>query len=136
MAVCKWRRDDAIFAEAEECAKQQFVETLEKEAMRRAVDGVTRGIYYKGSHVSDEKAFSDPLLMTLLRGNCPEKYGDAMRISGGEPIKIMSLGINLDGQEVHDAIDKLLLSAYRQATTETSNDDAGGKSGRNGKGSV
>ena len=136
MAVCKWRRDDAIFAEAEECAKQQFVETLEKEAMRRAVDGVTRGIYYQGSHVADEKAFSDPLLMTLLRGNCPEKYGDAMRISGGEPIKIMSLGINLDSAEVHDAIDKLLLSAAIKTAGENSGDNDGKQSSGNGVGSV
>jgi hypothetical protein len=136
MAVCKWRRDDAIFAEAEECAKQQFVELLEKEAMRRAVDGVTKGIYYQGSNVADEKVFSDPLLMALLRGNCPEKYSDSLRLSGGgEPIKIMSLGINLDSSEVHDAIDKLLLSAAIKTAGENSGDNDGKQSSGNGEGS-
>jgi len=137
-AIWKWRKSDIEFAEAEACAKQKFTELLEIEAKRRAVDGIDKGVYWKGAKIADEKVYSDQMLLTLLRGNCPEKYGDSLRIGGGEPIKIMSLGINLDSAEVHDAIDKLLLSAATNKVIERTNssDDDGKQPGGNGSGSV
>lgn len=136
-AIWKWRKSDIQFEAREISAKNMFAERLEREALRRAVDGIEKGVWYKGKRIGDEKEYSDSLLAALLKANIPDKFGDTIKVGGGsEPIKVMTLGLNLDSEETHDIIDKLLLSAYRQATTEISDDDVGRKSGGNGKSSV
>jgi hypothetical protein len=137
VTIKNWRQNDADFAESETCARQKFVEKLEAEAIRRAVDGVDHGVYYKGCKVGDEKTYSDSLLATLLKGNAPDKYGDLLKIGGGgEPIKVMSLGINLDASEVHDAVDKILLSSATKGTREVGGNNDGQQPGGNGEGGV
>jgi hypothetical protein len=58
------------FAEAE----LRAVRTLEDEAVRRAHDGITKTIRYKGRIVGYEKEYSDSLLLALLKAGAPEKY--------------------------------------------------------------
>ena len=68
--------DPARFAEA----REQATQTLEDEAVRRAVEGVRRPVLYRGKqvHVLGEPLFeigySDELLIRLLEAFNPEKY--------------------------------------------------------------
>jgi hypothetical protein len=131
-----WRNEDEQFQVAEENAFRMYTERLEREALRRAVEGIEHGVWYKGDLVGQERTFSDSLLAALLKANLPEKYGDALRVGGGEPIRVMNLGLNLDSEQTHAIIDKLLLTAYKQTTTKISDVDVSGIPGGNGKGSV
>ena len=71
------RKRDAAFAEAWDGAMAVAMETvLEPEAIRRAVDGVAKPVYHEGQVVGTVKAYSDTLLIFLLKGWKPEKYKD------------------------------------------------------------
>ena len=68
----KGKRYAARFAEAEE----QAIQALETEARRRALVGAERPLLYKGKVVGHVRAFSDLLLMFLLKAKRPEVYRD------------------------------------------------------------
>lgn len=91
-AVYKWAKADETFAAAFEelkpIAGKVYVETLENEARRRAVEGVLEPVFYKGGLVDHVRKYSDTLLMFLLNGAAPEKYRQRTEVSGpnGAPI--------------------------------------------------
>jgi hypothetical protein len=62
------------FAERWSEALDEAVERMEREAMRRGVEGYEQPVYYRGRRVGKIKRYSDTLLMFLLRANRPEKY--------------------------------------------------------------
>lgn len=74
-----WRELDADFAEAWDEAVDIGNGALEDEAMRRGVKGVDEPVYYKGQPVGHIKRYSDTLLIFLMKGRMPEKYGDKFR---------------------------------------------------------
>ncbi len=63
-----------------EQAQAMHVDRLEREATRRAVDGVEKGIWYRGNRVGSEKQYSDLLLLAQLKANNPEKYKERTEI--------------------------------------------------------
>jgi hypothetical protein len=77
-----WLRDVAGYKEAFEAAKEEAAQTLEDEAVRRAMKGTTEAIYYQGKAVGARRVYSDALMMFLLRGMRPEKYRQGFEISG------------------------------------------------------
>lgn len=78
-----WRKNDLVFKEQFEEIQSLILIMLEDEAIRRAVDGVDKPIYYQGTKVGTEKVYSDFLLHKLLVANSP-KYKDksALELSG------------------------------------------------------
>lgn len=68
------RKHDKAFAEAWALALDRAGDVLEDEAMRRAVQGVDKDVYYKGEVVGQERVYSDGLLGKLLDGAKPGKY--------------------------------------------------------------
>ena len=72
------------YAEAEEMASDM----LEREARRRAVDGVEEPVFYQGQVCGRVRKMSDTLLIFLLKGARPEKYRERFEHSGpgGGPI--------------------------------------------------
>lgn len=60
------------FAEAQRIA----CHSLEEEARRRAVEGWEEPVYQGGAQVGVKRRYSDVLLIFLLKGNAPEKFGD------------------------------------------------------------
>lgn len=74
-----WIRHDAAYAAAFAEATQIAATTLEDEAIRRARDGCRRTIYHQGQPIGEELVYSDTLLIFLLKGVLPEKYGDKVR---------------------------------------------------------
>lgn len=93
VSLAKYRKaldDDPDFAEQVQEAKERAVDRLESEARRRAVEGVTRHVYYKGEVVGEQTDYSDSLLMFLLKANRPDKFGDKTTLKGSkaEPLRI------------------------------------------------
>lgn len=72
-------------------AEQQVLEKLEREAMRRAVEGtvVRSRRFWHGELVAEDikTEYSDNLLMMLLRAKAPERYRDNSLITINQVIK-------------------------------------------------
>lgn len=75
-----WLRDDAVYAMAFEVARGMVGDFLEEEAIRRAVEGVQKPVFYKGEHVDNETVYSDLLLIVALKGAKPEKYRENAKL--------------------------------------------------------
>lgn len=79
----KIRREDKDFKEAWDLAVLAAGDKLLDEADRRAREGVIEDIYYKGQVVGHKYVYSDSLLMFLLRGIHPDKFGQGVGKGGG-----------------------------------------------------
>lgn len=69
-----WYKADPAFAAKWDEAVEVAVDSLEKEAWRRARDGVLKPVYQKGEKVGQVREYSDQLMVTLLKAHKPEKY--------------------------------------------------------------
>lgn len=69
-----WIERDPAFAEAEALAREEVTARLEKEAVRRAMEGVERPIVSAGKIVTVERVYSDTLLKQLLAAADPERF--------------------------------------------------------------
>lgn len=50
---------------------EEFNDSIEAEAIRRARDGVDEPVFYKGAQVTTKRVYSDALMNTLLKGRRP-----------------------------------------------------------------
>lgn len=91
-ALYAWKSDDPEFSDAWDQIVEVTTEVLEKEAWRRAHDGVDKDVFYQGEKIATETTFSDQLIMFLLRGRKPETYRDNSKVElggvGGGPLVI------------------------------------------------
>lgn len=71
--------NDSAFAEAYREAAAAAAEFIEAEAIRRAVQGTRKAVYYKGEIIDYEVTYSDTLLAILLKAAKPDKYADRSR---------------------------------------------------------
>jgi len=78
----KYRAEHEDFAEEWAHAVDAAADRLENEADRRAVEGVSEPIMYKGAVVGFKQNYSDALLMFRLRGLRPDMYRENAR--GGD----------------------------------------------------
>ncbi|HTR37147.1 MAG TPA: hypothetical protein VMH80_14680 [Bryobacteraceae bacterium] len=75
-----WLDEDPTYPARFEEARRRAGQTLEDEAVRRAVEGVRRPVLYRGKQVyiqgepQYEVEYSDQLLIRLLEAMNPEKY--------------------------------------------------------------
>lgn len=90
----KWRQDPQ-FLEAEQLAKDEAADLLEAEAFRRAHQGVTRTKFNgtgKDAVEYEEQAYSDTLMIFLLKGARPDKFKERTSTelsgAGGKPIEM------------------------------------------------
>lgn len=72
--VFRWRQNDPEFAKDFDAAIEDAADTIEAEAMRRAVQGFDEPVWFKGEKVGTTRKHSDYLLGLLLKANKPEKY--------------------------------------------------------------
>lgn len=102
-AVHEVRSVNAEFDVACHEAEEEASDKLELEARRRALEGVKKGVYYKGDRVDEQVEYSDTLLTTLLKGRREGVFGDKRRITGGngEPltIRVTSFPLPSEGQD-------------------------------------
>lgn len=74
------RSNDATFAAAWDDAEQESHDRLEREAFRRAAEGVEKPVFQGGKLVGTVCEYSDTLLIFLLKARRPEKYRDNHRV--------------------------------------------------------
>jgi hypothetical protein len=84
-----WRNSDEGFAADWDKYLEAGAQLLEDEAKRRAHDGYDEPVFYKGEMVATTRKYSDTLLIFLLKGLIPHRYGDRMAHTGadGGPIQ-------------------------------------------------
>lgn len=90
--VHTWIKDDKVAAERFREAQRVGYGGLESEAIRRAVRGVEKDVYYKGEVVGHETVYSDGLLGKLLEARVPEyskKEAIGATFNGPTQINIM-----------------------------------------------
>lgn len=75
--VNQWRKDDAKVDEALKEAENVGTQGLVSAAIKRAVHGIEKGVYYRGEKVDTEMVYSDSLLTTLLKAKVQEFAKDA-----------------------------------------------------------
>ncbi len=98
-SVYDWRDADADFAAAWDAALDVAADTMEREAFRRAVEGVDKPVFGSlGSkmgtgEVGRIREYSDTLLIFLLKAARPEKYRERTetRHTGLTPAKAADL---------------------------------------------
>jgi hypothetical protein len=69
------------FAEAWRTANEAAVDLMEDAAIKRAVFGVERKVYYQGEEIGSYREYSDGLLVTLLKAKAPERYRERYDIN-------------------------------------------------------
>lgn len=99
----KARRSDAEFAEAWDDIDQAVTDALERECLRRAMEGVVRFKYdNRGNLLCEERVYSDSLALAMLRARAP-RYRETTRLEHagveGEPLRFAVDG----GPEVLEA---------------------------------
>lgn len=77
-----WLKTDELYKELHREAMLQVTEVLEDEAIRRAIEGQEKGVYYQGAQCGTEIVHSDGLMMFLLRAADPEKYRERSEVKG------------------------------------------------------
>ena len=92
------------FGEAQQMAR----DLLEEEAHRRAVEGVERPVFYKGSQVAVVREYSDQLLTLLLKGAFPQKYRERVQ---QEVVGDGAAEIRWEGDETDDEADRVAVPA-------------------------
>jgi hypothetical protein len=96
-AVYFWLEKDPEFkVEFEDC-KKQYIEKLEKEADRRAVEGVTSTRYTKSGEPYEYTEYSDTLMIFRLKALDPNKYRERHELTGpdGGPVLIKEVEVRL-----------------------------------------
>lgn len=88
--VYRWQEESDQFAAAFREADLKATEVLEREAWRRANEGVAEPVYQHGKLVGTIQRYSDNLLMFLLRARAPERYRDRVDVSVAPIIKSVS----------------------------------------------
>ena len=78
------KKSDKDFSEKWEMAYLSGSDMLLDEAQRRALHGIEEEIYYKGEVVGTKLVYSDAVLMFLIRGQHPDKYGQGVGKGGAQ----------------------------------------------------
>lgn len=87
-----WIEADEEFAKRVEDAYEQGTDVLEKEAQRRAQEGVQRPIFQGGVQVGKETVYSDKLMEVLLTGRRPA-YRKGSKTEEGQNLGVVSVRI-------------------------------------------
>lgn len=68
------RKHDPEFAARWDEARKLGIDRLEDDAMRRALEGVQKPVFYAGRQIASVQQFNDRLLQFLLKAHKPEVY--------------------------------------------------------------
>ncbi len=101
---------DPKFKEGLEQAKAMFVATLEAEALRRGVDGVTQTKPGPGNTSYEVTTYSDALLLHMLKKADPAKHGDKIQVDTTEKTEI-PIGLESLTEENQDRLRIILESS-------------------------
>ena len=90
-------------------ARERACMQIEKEMYRRGITGISKGVYYQGERVDEEKEYSDKLLLALAKANMPHRFAERsyqfvqnnLEVSSGAKEKLAEmLGVNVIEGEI------------------------------------
>jgi hypothetical protein len=84
-SVYEWREKDPAFAAEWDAAIESMTENLEKEAYRRAYEGVSKPVYQGKELVGHVQEYSDTLTIFLLKARRPDTYNQVQKIAPTDP---------------------------------------------------
>ena len=79
----------------EMCAMQGYCELIDAAVHERAINGVTRNVYFKGSVCGTERHYSDSLLIALAKANSP-KYREHLSVDANVRAGVLVVQASLD----------------------------------------
>lgn len=82
--VFQWKRDDETFYARWDEAIDEGTDLLEKEARRRAVEGVVEPVWHQGAQCGEVRRYSDGLLTLMLKGRRSAIYNTERHEHTGE----------------------------------------------------
>jgi hypothetical protein len=96
-----WLAKDPVYAACFAQAQQMAGDFLEEEAIRRAVDGVQKGVWHQGALVGKERVYSDTLLIFALKGAKPAKYKESrtqvnVQVHQSETLQLLFMQLGFD----------------------------------------
>lgn len=85
-----WMKSDPEYPDRFREAAREFMDTVEKAAIKRAVKGWKEPVFQQGVEVGTRRRYSDRLLQFVLQGRRPEVYGRKVELAGpgGEPLTV------------------------------------------------
>jgi hypothetical protein len=92
-----WKDRDEEFAAAFAIAERLAGYTLEREAVRRALDGTLEPITYHGHVTAYKRTYSDKMLELLLKGSMPSKYKEGINVD--QSTKVLNITIGGEGAD-------------------------------------
>ena len=106
-----WMAADPVYATAFATAKRMAGDFLEDEAVRRAMEGITKRVYYKGDVVDEVQEFSDLLMIFLLKGAKPDTYREHVdiRLSQAQAAEQIASEYGMDVKELRARAERRLL---------------------------
>ena len=78
--VYAWREEDEAFAAAWDVAVEESTDSMEREALRRAVRGTDKPVFQGGELVGTISEHSDTLLIFMLKARRPNVYRDHVKV--------------------------------------------------------
>lgn len=109
------RETDDAFAAAWDELVDETTDRMEREAQRRAVDGIDHGVWYKGDLVGHERLYSDTLLIFLMKARRPETYRENVRHEhtgpAGGPVQVEGVDLSSLSVEKLEVLRALLAEA-------------------------
>lgn len=94
------RESDFVFAEAWQNAEQEYADKLEREADRRAIEGVNEPRFYEGEVCGHVRKYSDTLLIFRLKAIRPEKYRERVEVAGNPDNPLHMILERIDGKGI------------------------------------
>jgi hypothetical protein len=135
-----WLNDDAEYAAAFLEAKEAALEILEKEAVRRAVQGLRRYKFHRGEPILDPKTkkpyyeleYSDVLLIFLLKALNPGKYRDKVVIEQNITQQMQVNQQLVSDTKTMDAVTALPPAVLYKLANQSSGKNGNGNGNENG----
>jgi hypothetical protein len=92
-----WLETDPEFVKSFEDAKKTAIETLEREARRRAYEGVDKPVFQGGKEVGKVREYSDTLLMFILKKLDPSYRENAqVNINNNNLVQVKRIIYNIE----------------------------------------
>jgi hypothetical protein len=86
-----WKKENEDFAKRWDDAAEAGTDLLEDEAVRRAVEGVPRPVFYQGKVVGAVQEYSDELLIRMLKARRKAKYSDRVESAVSNTVRVVEV---------------------------------------------
>lgn len=83
--IYELRQREQAFADAWDDAVEEALDRIEREVLRRAVEGVEEPVFYQGKVCGHIRRYSDNLLMFFLKAHRPDKYRERYEVRQDKP---------------------------------------------------